>query len=502
MKKMMLAAVMLLAAASLIIAQNNALQIRATGTGRTTGHIANLSLYNPTPAPLTFTLSPCYIPSGGQYQPYIVPTVTTATVPPGATANIPVKGYCTDIFTPPVPSGHTMPPFSDWTTPGQDPTSAALLDAIGNISTAYDNLKNEGSITTPFSGNPEKERESVIQQTFWIYAAGLSGRKYTKEDFKTNTIKQFETSTGLNFEKTDEKTQSNVYTGIDQFWNTFSAVGTEAKVLPKAGNGPGETVPIGNENCSTCLDDGKCECGDISFDLLVTHYSLKIQNGGNKNKREYNQKPAVKTPVKEDSQSGAGKDKNQDPADIKPAIPGLKAGDEVGISLVNVKIDCPCTNGTSCEAYKSDLPKSKEGQDAQAKIKKAIDADAALGKANEEVAKIEDELANAKTDVAKKNAQNKLNKAKEKVTKLEKELEAAQKDLAAGGLGNPNIKVNGQDASGSWDTTTGTFTFDKNGDFGLKVDKVPFTYEFEITFHCQSFKCDGVRCVRKFKVTL
>ena len=502
MKKMMLAAAMLLAAASLIFAQNNALQISATGTGRTTGHIANLSLYNPTTVPLTFTLSPCYIPSGGQYQPYIVPTQTTTTVPPGATANIPVEGYCTDIFTAPVPSGSVMPPFSGWTTADQNPTTAALLEAVRNISTAYDNLKNEGAITTPFRGKPEKERESVIQQTFWKYASEIAGKTYTKENFKTNTIKQFETATGLNFEKTDEKTQSNVYAGIDQFWNTFEAVGTEAKVLPKVGNGPGETIPINNENCSTCLEDGKCECGDISFDLLVTHYSLKIQNGANKNKREYTQKPAVKTAVKEDSQSGIGKDKIQDPAEIKPAVPGLKAGDEVGISLANVKIDCPCTNGTSCEAYKSDLPKGREGQDEKAKIDKAIEADASLGKANEDVAKIEEELANAKTDLAKKNAQNKLKKAKEKVTKLEGELEAAKKDLATDGLGNPNIKVNGMDASGSWDTTTGTFSFDKNGDFGIKVDKVPFTYEFEISFHCQSFKCDGVRCVRKFKITL
>lgn len=501
MKKMILT-VALLAVASLTFAQNNALQITATGTGRTTGHIANLSLYNPTNQTLTAEIGPCFIPSGGQYQPYIVPSVTTTTVPPGTTANIPVNGYCTDIFTAPVPAGAAMPTFSSWATPEQNATAATLLDAIRHISTAFDNLKNKGTISTPFSGNPEKERESVIQQTFWIHTSELNGKEYKKESFKTNTIKQFETATGLDFEKTDEKTQANVNAGVEQFWSVFEAVGTEAKVLSKAGNGPGETIPINNENCSTCLDDGKCECGEISFDLLVTHYSLKIQNDGNKNKREYNQKQPVKTPVKEDSQSGVGKDKIQDAAEIKPAVPGVKAGDEVGISLANVKIDCPCTNGTSCEAYKSELPQNKEGQEGQAKIKKAIDADAALGKAKEEVAKIEEELTAAKTEMTKKNAENKLKKAKEKVIKLEKELEAAQKDLQSGGLGNPNIKVNGKDASGSWDTTTGTFTFDKNGDIGLKVDKVPFTCEFEISFHCQSFKCDGVRCVRKFKVTL
>ncbi|MFN0214128.1 MAG: hypothetical protein ACKVT2_07715 [Saprospiraceae bacterium] len=265
---------------------------------------------------------------------------------------------------------------------------------------------------------------------------------------------------------------------------------------------PGETIPLGDVNCSTCLEDGKCECGNISFDLLVTHYSLKIQNDGKKNVREYNVKQPVKTAVKEDSQSGVGKDKAEGPADIKPAIPGLKATDEVSISLANLKIDCPCTNGTSCEAYKSEFPNNNEGKASLAKIGKAITTDAALGKANEEVAKIEEELEAAKTEKAKKSVATKLQKAKDKVAKLEKELKEAQDALDAEGLDNPNIKVGGKDASGSWDTTTGVFTFDKNGDYGLKVDKVPFVFEFEVSFKCQSFKCDGVNCTRKFKVTL
>jgi hypothetical protein len=266
MKKIICAATMLLAATSLIFAQNAALQIRATGTGTTTGHIADISLYNPTNQAVTFTLSPSFIPSGGQYQPYIVPTPITSTVPAGTTANVPVNGYCTDITRPPVPAGGAMPPISSWLTASQDPAAAALLDAITRVSTAFDKMKNEGAITTPFSSNPEKEREAVIQQTFWIYAAELSGSKYKKEDFKVNTIKQFETSTGLVFEKTDEKTQSSVNAGIDQFWNTFEAVGAEAKVLSlatTASNSGHSPELIG-------VNDANCECGDITFDVEVS----------------------------------------------------------------------------------------------------------------------------------------------------------------------------------------------------------------------------------------
>ena len=92
-------------------------------------------------------------------------------------------------------------------------------------------MKNEAAISTPFSSNPEKEREAVIQQTFWIYTATTAGKEYKKEDFRANTIKQFETSTGQKFSNALPVTQKNVEQGVTDFWNTFEAVGVEAKVL-------------------------------------------------------------------------------------------------------------------------------------------------------------------------------------------------------------------------------------------------------------------------------
>lgn len=242
-----------------------------TGTGRTTGHIATVSLYNPTDRPLSFEIPACYIPSSGQYQPYIVPSPTPVTVQPHTTANIPVRGFCADIHTPPVPSGSPMPPVQDWIPagslpagwspstangwkpapgssaliPGTDrplghtidlgknPAAAApiLLDAVARIAAAYDGLKNAGIVTTPFSSNPEREREAVIQQTFWIYAAELTGENYEVEDFSKNTIKQFEASTGQKFNAAPPATRENVEQGVNDFWVSFEAVGVEAKVL-------------------------------------------------------------------------------------------------------------------------------------------------------------------------------------------------------------------------------------------------------------------------------
>jgi hypothetical protein len=63
---------------------------------------------------------------------------------------------------------------------GLEPEIAArlLLAAIGDIERATTELQASGRLQTPFSADPEREREAVVQQTFWLYAAELSGEKY------------------------------------------------------------------------------------------------------------------------------------------------------------------------------------------------------------------------------------------------------------------------------------------------------------------------------------
>ncbi|MBK8922799.1 MAG: hypothetical protein IPM81_15040 [Saprospirales bacterium] len=289
----------------------------AKGTGRTTGHIADLTVVNPTGRPQVVDLGSAFIPSDGQYQPYIVPNIAPVTIPPKGTATVPVTGYCTDIRRPPVPAGAGMPSPGSWiflgnetpagisaltdpaqtpdgmgsegpqpgmsglntvkpyTPPGDNtrtpntangwrpqtasgattptlpgtniplkhtinvdkyPAEAApvLLEALNQIALKYDQLQADGLITTPFSGNPEKERESVIQQTFWLYSSALTGSDYKVEDFKANTVKQFETNTGRDFNTLKPADQQQLDQGVQQFWNTFEAVGAEAKVLETA----------------------------------------------------------------------------------------------------------------------------------------------------------------------------------------------------------------------------------------------------------------------------
>ena len=261
------------------------IKAKATGTGQTTGHIADLEISNNTEKEYKTSLGPFYIPSLGQYQPYIVPTPVNVNVPPHAVVNIPINGYCTDIHKPPVGSDEDLPPVKSWIIPalitdqwepdenegwvpkiiavqpseekdenldnivtlipGTDQplthtidqykfpveTAPVLLKAIDLIITAFDSLKNSNNILTPFSGNPDKEREAVIQQTFWIFTSGISGDDYNKEQFEAKMTDQFENKTGRSITKLPKEDKEKFDQGVDDFWNSFNLVGTEAKVI-------------------------------------------------------------------------------------------------------------------------------------------------------------------------------------------------------------------------------------------------------------------------------
>jgi hypothetical protein len=269
----------------------------ATGTGRTTGHIANLLISNKTNSPVEMLAQDVYIPSGGGYQPYVA-KIPRVIISADTSVTIPVHGFCADVHTAPVPPGITMPPLDQWValekeslveagvpfdhvidktvppfspahipqlitspgfkseppsqTPGIVPTwpgtdilvggiidpvkypetfGPVIIEALLNITKAYGQQKKDNKITTPFSGDPVKEREAVIQQTFWIFMSDITGGKYEKENFKVKTIEQFESSSGSLVASLPADQKKELENGVDQFWDVFTAVGTEAKVL-------------------------------------------------------------------------------------------------------------------------------------------------------------------------------------------------------------------------------------------------------------------------------
>ncbi|MEZ4927154.1 MAG: hypothetical protein R3A50_12800 [Saprospiraceae bacterium] len=262
MKKMIYATVLWLFTAAQLFSQNHDLQIKATGTGNTTGHIADIRVFNPGSEAKEFILLPCIIPSDGHNQTYIVVFVIRRWIQPGSMANIPVNGYCIDIFSPPVPKGHEMPSFWTWVQEKDIPESEKNpLDYFRKASKAFDELKKEGLVSTPFSSQPDKEKEASIQHSLWIEH---SDGKYTKDQFRENTIKQFEAATGKKFEESSEEVRQGVEAGVTDFWTVFEAVGKKVKVVVVEVEPGSQDGPI-----EISVEDKFCECGTVSLKAKV-----------------------------------------------------------------------------------------------------------------------------------------------------------------------------------------------------------------------------------------
>jgi hypothetical protein len=194
-------------------------------------------------------------------------------VPPGATQTVPVYGYCVDVRRPPGPAGAPLPPPEEWIVessasgdpaqpltvppragagapgrvllPGTDqplpravavdvePEIAAplLFAALREIERTTGELQASGELQTPFSGNPEKEREAVIQQTFWLYAAELEGEPYTREEFTRRLEEQHEARSGKPIAAAPPEERERLQQGADDFWDAFELVGAEAKII-------------------------------------------------------------------------------------------------------------------------------------------------------------------------------------------------------------------------------------------------------------------------------
>ena len=271
--------------------------ITAKGTGRTTGIIAIITVENKSETILKVLPQTAYIPSSGQYQPYIA-IIPGTTLSPGTTI-IPVDGFCADVHKPPVSNGAPMPPIEKWIpvgdpktpipqgsvniiptipvlpfspgdipgiitspeftstppgdsdtpisitwpgtdtpvggtlVPGENPKQFApvIVEVFEEVSEAVDVIQHSGVHTTPFSADTAKEEQALIQNVIWIYAAELSGNTYEKDDFGTNLYKQFESTSGRTVGSLPEEQKAKIDEGVDDFWNVFTAVGVEAKVL-------------------------------------------------------------------------------------------------------------------------------------------------------------------------------------------------------------------------------------------------------------------------------
>jgi len=318
----------------------NSLEISVIGTGRTTGHIAELSIQNNSDEPIAISPQIFFIPSRDRYQGYVGRIPDGIIIAPKQSGKIPVNGYCADVHSPPVTAGEPMPPIDDWipvaapqvpepmnppggkkdknapvivsvlqntlpafeqddipnitdhtsfvVTAPKDSSSLTITwpgtsEAVGGSFDPNDDPKSFGpvlvkylekieeaailtledpNIITPFSNDPKKEKEAIIQQCFWIVTAGISEDEYTKEDFSNNVYKQFAgQSTDSVISLPEDQTQ-RIDQGVDQFWDVFTAVGVEAKVFSH--------TPEGSEIIVSEEEKPRCKSNGITFDIHVT----------------------------------------------------------------------------------------------------------------------------------------------------------------------------------------------------------------------------------------
>jgi hypothetical protein len=296
------------------------------GTGETTGEIIKVMVTNPTTETIMFSIPPSIVPPTGKFQGYTIIEETTGSLLPGETATFPLKGWCYDIHSKPVKDGMEVTSINNWisvteagpplqpgtippknsvfefskahpgmehksgvpvggtycTYPGTSelfeytidikdhPAEAAplLFESLYYIIEAYDSLKEEGLIETPFSAYPLKEKESILQQTYWIYTSILDDEPYTVNDFENKLIDQYETSSGTSFKDASKEVQEELKKGTQQFWTTFNLVGEEAKVLldVEAKTPSTEPKPV---NEMEGAKDLKCQCDSIKLRYRV-----------------------------------------------------------------------------------------------------------------------------------------------------------------------------------------------------------------------------------------
>jgi hypothetical protein len=202
------------------------------------------------------------IPASDEHQGYVVPGGRGTTVPAGERRTVPIRGYCGDVRKPPVPAGAPLPNPSGWTVPvdpykplpvpgdpgfSDEPVEVKIIGGAEAITRATRELQDSGELQTPFSSNPEREREAVDQQTIWRYTAELAGRPYTREEFGERLEEQYEQQTGIPIEETTEEDRERLTSGADDFWDAFELVGQKAKVLEPEEEPPvttDESVPL------------------------------------------------------------------------------------------------------------------------------------------------------------------------------------------------------------------------------------------------------------------
>lgn len=279
-----MAGLFLLVWQSLLLAQpagpTGQLHYQARGTGRTTGHVITLHIYNPTTIPLRTTVGDCFIPSAAGYQGYVILKTSTVEVPALGAAQLELTGYCTNVQRPAIPDGESATAVSKWVPwtnaaplpkPGSNPGAAfipvenfpsndplsltfpgtqtafpyridfnrhpyesarLLLHAAAVAEQAYDQLMHDGLLQPGRWGRTDAGiREQLVQQAFWAYTAQLEGAGYGKQAFASQFTEEAEQELNQAQQDFPPETQQQLDRQVQDVWASISLVGASAKLI-------------------------------------------------------------------------------------------------------------------------------------------------------------------------------------------------------------------------------------------------------------------------------
>lgn len=195
------------------------------GTKETIGHVATLTLTNHTNEAFFIEIPPTVLESkSGERQDYGFPNRHQFTLGPGETRAFPLTGVCLKPRVPPAgPEDKDELRILDPTAPGFETQWRPLLVGTqATIQTAA-RLQAEGAYTTPYSKNPKRELDTIIQWATWLFVSTREGNPVTKADLAKKVYEQ----TG----EIPQEKKAKMDEGIEDLWDAIQLTGEKAKPL-------------------------------------------------------------------------------------------------------------------------------------------------------------------------------------------------------------------------------------------------------------------------------
>lgn len=151
------------------------LKVAIAGTGKTSGHVADLRITNTTKSPASLTIPPMVLESvSGKTQHYAIPGGAEATIAAGKTKVVPVDGVCLVRNKPPVGRGVAddllineggPEGVTGLKLPAKDVRS--MLKIATSATRAAEQLEKNGALKEIPYSNPDKREEIVVQWSVW-----------------------------------------------------------------------------------------------------------------------------------------------------------------------------------------------------------------------------------------------------------------------------------------------------------------------------------------------